>query len=134
MVWSTRGVVQSVVEDTRVRWSGGRALLLVSGVVLVASAAWFGASWIDTSRGDQTCGSVLRPALWLGAGAPACRNVMTVRAVVAGCMLGLAVALFVRSGRRRPIGRGWLAAAVVGLVGSGAVLLVNESVRSMGAL
>ncbi len=133
-MWCTRGVTQAVVERTGPRSRRGRSLLLVSGVVLVASALWFGASWIDAGSGDQTCGSVLRPAPWLGAASSSCQGVMVGRAVLMGCMVVLAAALLAKACRRSVIGRGWLAAAVLGLVGSGVVLVVNESVRSMGAL
>ena len=126
----------AVVDDTGVRSQRGRLLLILSGVVLIGSALWFGASWIDdpTPSSDQTCGSVFHPTLWLGSTAPpGCHDVMTLRSVVTGSMLVLAVVFIARALYRRAMSRRWIVAAVVALVGSAVVLVINEAVRPMGA-
>ena len=105
--------------------------------MLIASSLWFGASWIDLphASSDQTCGSVFHPTQWLGSTAPpGCHNVMTFRALVTGSMLILAVAFIAKVLNRQAISRRWIAAAVVALVGSAVVLVINEAVRPMGAL
>ena len=128
---------QVVADRPGARSWGGRLVLVVSGIALIGSALWFGASWIDDPRpsSDQTCGSVFHRTLWLGSMAPAgCHNVMTFRAVVTGSMLVLAIAFIARAIHRQAISGRWIAAAVVALVGSGVVLVINEAVRPMGAL
>ena len=127
----------AVVGDPDVRSQRDRLLLLLSGAVLIASSLWFGASWIDdpTPSSDQTCGSVFHPTIWLGSMAPpGCHNVMTFRAVVTGLMLVLAVVFIAKAVHRQGISRRWIVAAVVALVGSAVVLVINEAVRPMGAL
>ena len=110
-------------------------VLMVSGAALIASSLWFGASWIDLTSSDQTCESVFHPAHWLGSTAPAgCHNVMTLRAVITGSLLVLALAFVVKALHREAISRRWTAIAVVAMVGSAVVLVINEAVRSMGAL
>ncbi len=110
-------------------------MLIVTGAVLIASSLWVGASWIDLTSTDQTCESVFRPTGWLGSTAPAgCHNVMTLRAVLTGSMLVLALVFIAKALRRRAISRRWVTAGVVAIVGSAVVLVINEAVRSAGGL
>ena len=128
---------QAVLGDSGVRPQLGRLLMVLSGAVLIASAVWFGAGWIDdpSPSSDQTCGSVFHPSLWLGRTAPpACHNVMTLRAVVTGSMLVLAFALVGRALHRHELSHRWIAVALVALVGAVVVSVINEAVRPMGAL
>lgn len=106
---------------------------MLSGVLLLATVAWFTASWIDI--GDSTCGAVVYPDMWLDGTPQGCRGVMALRA---GIALALATAGVVVSwigirGRRANGGAAGALFTATVLVGA-AVLWINEAVRSDGAL
>lgn len=108
----------------------------VAGLLLIVTAAWFAASWIDTSY-DSSCGAVNYPSMWLGDDAPdACRTTMAIRWSISltvglvGVFLAYFAAISAPPFVRRNAGR----ILVVAIATSALLLLVNESVRSDGAL
>lgn len=115
--------------------SGGglsRAPLAIAGLLLVGTGAWFAGSWIDTG-GDSTCGAVIYPGLWLY-DRNGCRGVMALRGSVSAGTIAVGGALIWRAGVRRAFGAtGAAAILTIAVVTSGAMLLINELVRSGGA-
>jgi hypothetical protein len=62
-------------------------------------AVWFsGAHWVDV--GDETCGGVYRPDMWLND--DACRNRMLLRSTWVVAMFVVALALIYMAVRARP--------------------------------
>lgn len=113
-----------------------RSALGAAGLLLIGTAVWFATSWIDSSY-DSSCGAVSYPSVWLGDAAPnACRTTMAIRwsvsvtVGVVGTVLGYFAATSSPPIVRRNAGR-ILAGAIAT---STLLLLVNESVRSDGAL
>lgn len=115
--------------------SGGvvRAALAIAALLLVGTGAWFAASWIDTG-GDATCGAVIHPSLWLD-DRNSCRGVMALRGTISAATIAAGgVLLYIASGRRA-LRAAWAAAILSVAAGtSAALLLINELVRSGGAI
>ena len=110
--------------------------MTVAGLLVVASAVWFASSWIDTGS-DSTCGSVLRPSVWLDdSAAGSYRTVMPLRlgVAVASGLTGLAMIYAATTGGRIVSTRAAVAVGVITCVAVSVMLLVNEAVRSDGAL
>lgn len=69
-----------------------RAALGLLAVFLLAGAGWFGATWVDPSGTDLTCGGLYRTDLWLH-GPDVCARVMLRRLGVVVVLVGIAAAL-----------------------------------------
>lgn len=124
----------AVAAGSRHRSGGGlpRAALAIAGLLLLGTGAWFAGSWIDTG-GDSTCGAVIHPGLWLH-DRNGCRGVMALRGSVSAGTIAAGGALLWRAAVRRAFRPAWAAAILtIALVTSGALLLINEFVRSGGA-
>jgi hypothetical protein len=109
-----------------------RVVMGLSGAAVIAASLFFASSYIDT--GDSTCGSVLRPTNWLDNPPPACTPVMPIRALLTIAALVIGFALLVQAVRRRPVGPRWPYVALICVCGVIIMLLINEVVRSGGAL
>lgn len=80
-----------------------RVALGLLAVLLLAGAGWFGATWVDPSGTDTTCGGLYRTDLWLQ-GSEVCSRVMFPRLGVFLVLVGIAgglVYLAVRQPRPR---------------------------------
>lgn len=111
-----------------------RITIAAAGVILVLAGAWFAASWIDTAY-DATCGAAIYPGMWLEDDAPAaCRLTMMSRSVIAGVAVITGLALVgLGCSRRRTLWRHANRVLALAVLGSGALIFVNEVVRSDGA-
>ncbi|HEX4868353.1 MAG TPA: hypothetical protein VFV32_12130 [Acidimicrobiales bacterium] len=112
-------------------------MFVLTGLLLLATALWFAASWVDTAGGDSTCGSVLRPTLWSGETAPnSCSPVMPVRAAIAAATAaaGLVSGWIGVSRRRIVSSNAAMLVLATAIVGATILLVVNEMVRSDGGL
>ncbi len=120
---------------TRARaFPSSRALLIFAGLVLLATSGWFASSRIDS--GDAMCGAAVTPTVWTGQDAPSdCGGTMALRSGISIVILTAGIFLIVLGGRDRPMSPSSAAAVLAtALVVSGAILLVNEGVRSRGLL
>jgi hypothetical protein len=119
----------------RTREFAGRAALAVASLILLGTSAWFAASWIDTGD-DSTCGAVIHPDIWLDDSTPSsCEGVMTIRATIGAATIAAGGALLYLAFRRRPVTPALAVTAMtVAVVASAAILVINELVRSDGAL
>jgi uncharacterized membrane protein len=96
-----------------------RGLLILSSVALLASALWFGETWVDS--GDNTCGSVFRFSRWTDGQPVTCRAVMPGRSAVVGVAAIFAVVLAVVAVRKTRVSGRWM---IAGLAGLGVALLL----------
>lgn len=112
-----------------------RAMMACAGLVLLATAAWFATSWIDTGE-DSTCGAVIHPTMWLSDDAPkSCAAVMAVRTAIAAATIGFA-SLLLGMAASANVPRSIATARVILVVSCAAaltMLVANEAVRSDGA-
>lgn len=115
--------------------SGGavpRATLAIAALLLLGTGAWFTASWIDTG-GEATCGAVIHPSHWL-ADRNGCRGVMALRGTIGAATIAAGGAFLYIAAIRRAPAAAWTATIfAIAAVTSGALLLINELVRSDGA-
>lgn len=113
-----------------------RAALAIAGLLLIGAGVWFATSWIDTSS-DSTCGAVIYPSMWLDDAAPSeCRTTMAIRWGISATVgiIGAGL-LYIAAVARRPIAPARAATILAAAVAtSTALLLINEAVRSDGAL
>lgn len=79
-------------------WPERAALGLVAALLLVG-AGWFGATWVDPSGTDITCGGLYRTDLWLQ-GPEGCTRVMLPRLGVVVVLVATAVGLVYLASRR----------------------------------
>jgi hypothetical protein len=105
-----------------------RASLAVAGAVSAVTAVWFASSWLDSTNGDSTCGSLWQLGTWPHV--RGCSGPMTVRLVIAVLLLALALGAWWLSATTPP--RRALLVSLVIVVIAGSVLVVNENVRSDG--
>jgi hypothetical protein len=112
-----------------------RASLVMAALILVGTACWFAASWVDSRAYDTTCGSVVRPEIWRQEANPSCQRVMVARAAVSAALITGGGALLYLGLRRRRCTPGFAIAAVtMTVLACGVILVVNEVVRSGGGL
>ncbi|HVL93299.1 MAG TPA: hypothetical protein VM264_08135 [Acidimicrobiales bacterium] len=76
-----------------------RAALALVAVILLAGAGWFGATWVDPSGTDLTCGGLYRTDLWLQ-GPDVCQRVMLPRLGVVVVLAVMAAGLIYLASRR----------------------------------
>lgn len=113
-----------------------RVALCLTGLFALTAAAWFAASFVDAPP-DSTCGALIYPSMWLKGYPPAgCRAVMAIRAIVAAASATAGVALVGIGAKSRPLMARKAVSAALMITGGGAalMLLINEAVRSDGAL
>ena len=102
--------------------------LAAAGVVSAVAAVWFASSWLDSTNGDSTCGSLWQVGTWPHV--HGCTGPMTVRLVIALLLLALALGAWWLSATTPP--RRALFVSLVIVVIAAGVLVVNENVRSDG--
>lgn len=129
------GVMSVAAVSPRDSHAGRRVGLVLAAVSLASVSAWFAASWIDAGY-DSTCGSAVRPNIWLGAYLrDQCEPVMWTRVAISAALATAALVLLVGTARswRGLLNRAWM--ILVGTIGlSALIVVVNEVVRSGGML
>lgn len=110
-----------------------RASLVLAALILFGTASWFAASWVDSRTYDITCGSVFHSDIWLHS--RSCQRVMVARGTISTSLVAGGGVLLYLGLRRRPVASAFAIAAVaISVVSCGAILIVNEAVRSGGGL
>lgn len=113
-----------------------RGVLALAGILLLVTSGWFATSWIDAEY-DATCGALIYPSMWLDSAAPPeCRSTMAVRwgITVVLSVVGAGFLLVALTGGSRLPARSSKVILAMAVPTSVVVLLINEAVRSHGAL
>ena len=133
--WQPVGMTIAAAGGPRLTIVGARAALGLAAVVLAAAGVWFAASWIDTG-GDDTCGAVIYPGMWLDDSVRgSCQGVMALRAGISVVAVATAGSVGYLGARRRTITRAAASAIFLSALAASVIMtLINEAVRSDGAL
>jgi hypothetical protein len=112
-----------------------RVVLLAAGVLAAAAGVWFAVSWVDTGY-DSTCSAVVYRDVWIsGRLAGRCRGVMLLRSgVVAFLLVGGLVLTWLGVRDRALTAGAVIKVGIVSLMTVALILVINEVVRSGGAL
>jgi hypothetical protein len=114
-----------IADETR---ATSLRVVVLAGLLVVASGLWFASSYVDDPPNDSTCGSVFFPAEKTAE----CERVMPLRTGVTGVLLVLGVGI-VGAAAARPSWRGRVSiVAISSLLIAIVIAIFNEFVRSGG--
>lgn len=121
--------------DHRTSGVAARGALAIAALLLFGTGTWFAASWIDAEQYDSTCGAAIHPQVWLDDSAPnSCQGVMAIRATIAAATIAAGGVLLYIAIRRRVTPALAVTVLTIAAVASAIILVINEIVRSDGAL